>query len=130
MKIHPAVTVSCAIIIRNGKVLAALRRHEKSNGARWEFPGGKIEPGESARQCLHREILEELGITIFIKKELNPITYSYPDKIITLHPFVCETAEGEPVAIEHQALEWIEPIHFNLLNWSEADILVWKQFIS
>ncbi len=124
-----AIHVSCAIIEYNGKILAAQRGQHTSNAGKWEFPGGKIEEGETPPICIHREIEEELAITITMIASLPAITHSYPDKTICLHPFVCHYNGEEITAGEHQNIAWLRPEELSQLNWSEADIKVWKYYL-
>ncbi len=124
-----SIPVSCAIIEHDGKILAAQRNQHTSNAGRWEFPGGKMEDGETLRDCLYREIKEELAITITIIASLPVVTHTYPDKIIFLHPFVCRYNGADVTAGEHQKIAWIKPEEIPQLNWSEADVKVWKYYL-
>ena len=99
--------VTCAIIENNGFVLAAQRSASMSMPFKWEFPGGKIDPGETARACLERELLEELGIFIAIVNECVPSTYDYPQFRITLYPFICSLKSGTIVLHEHAKVQWL-----------------------
>jgi 8-oxo-dGTP diphosphatase len=102
-------SVVCAIIRRENTFLLARRPEGKRLGGFWEFPGGKIEPGESAEAALHRELAEELGCTVVITHTLSPVEHVYEWGGIRLMPFVCELAadSAEPVAHEHSALTWV-----------------------
>ena len=113
--------VTCAIIERDGLVLAAQRSRVMRMPLRWEFPGGKIEPGESPETCLQRELLEEMGIRVSIQRAMPPSTHRYPAFTVTLHPFVCELLSGEMVLNEHRAVAWLKPEELSALNWLEAD---------
>jgi 8-oxo-dGTP diphosphatase len=119
MKRH--LHVACAIIEREGTVLAAQRSATMTLPLKWEFPGGKIEAGESPEECLNRELMEELGISVLIGTALSPATHSYPDFTVTLYPFTCRLAGGAITAHEHHALQWIEPHRMPELDWAEAD---------
>jgi 8-oxo-dGTP diphosphatase len=116
--------VACAIIERNGLVLAAQRSRAMRMPLQWEFPGGKIEPGEGPEACLHRELLEELGIRVTVKRAMPTLTHRYPAFTVTLHPFVCEILSGEMVLNEHRAIAWLKPEELSALNWVEADFAV------
>lgn len=96
---------------------------------KWEFPGGKIDPGESAEHCLRREILEELGIEIVVGGRLPAITHAYPSFTITLHPFVAAIERGEIVLHEHAAMAWLPPDKLPTLNWAEADLPVIRSYL-
>ncbi len=96
---------------------------------KWEFPGGKIEPGESPEACLKREILEELGLTVSIEKPLHPLTHAYETFTITLHPFRCRILSGKLTLHEHRNLKWLTPARTETLKWSEADRLVLKTYL-
>jgi 8-oxo-dGTP diphosphatase len=123
------IYVSCAIIEHHGKVLVAKRGNNSSNAGKWEFPGGKIEPGESATQCLHREIMEELSVAITIIDQLPPVLHHYPDKVISLHPFVC-TYDGNPFSLtDHEETDWKSIDDLFWLNFSDADVLVCHYYI-
>ena len=89
---------------------------------KWEFPGGKIDPGESPEDCLHRELHEELGITVAIHKVLPSTTHHYPTFTITLYPMVCAMESGEIVLREHEAVMWLAPEKLHSLDWAEADL--------
>ncbi len=91
---------------------------------KWEFPGGKINPGESPEACLQRELLEELALTVYIKLALPPTTHDYPNMRVTLYPYVCAIQEGEPKLNEHAALKWLSPKALGTLDWAEADLPV------
>lgn len=118
------VQVTCAIIEQKGRVLAAQRSRFMRMPLKWEFPGGKIEPGEEPEVCLRREVMEELGIDIAVKRVMAPSTHRYSDFTITLHPFVCEIVAGELVINEHRAVAWLKPEELPVLNWTEADMAV------
>jgi len=128
MKRH--LHVACAIIIHNGKILAAQRSESMSLPLKWEFPGGKIEPGEEPADCLARELLEELGITVTIDRPLPCSTHDYDDFAVTLYPFVCRMAGGELTPHEHKALAWTEPGRMTELDWAEADLPVIDAFLA
>lgn len=116
--------VACAIIERGGLVLAAQRSRTMRMPLKWEFPGGKIEPGEGPETCLHRELLEELGICVSVQRAMPTLTHRYPAFTVTLHPFVCELLSGEIVLKEHRAIVWLKPEELSALNWVEADFAV------
>jgi len=88
---------------------------------KWEFPGGKIRPGESPEACLHRELMEEMGLRIDVKRPLDPAPHRYPLFDVTLYPFVCTIAAGEPVLNAHRAVVWLPPGELPSLDWAEAD---------
>ncbi|MDO3380184.1 (deoxy)nucleoside triphosphate pyrophosphohydrolase [Geoalkalibacter halelectricus] len=115
------IEVACAIIEREGRVLAAQRAESMSLPLKWEFPGGKIEPLEDARDCLHRELREELGVGVHIHAALPPSDWSYADFAITLHPFVCTLGEGSIHLAEHKAIRWVSPEEMPSLDWAAAD---------
>ena len=119
----PVIPVVCALIERDGLMLMAQRPPHKHLGLKWEFPGGKIEPGESAEAALHREIREELGCAIEILRALPRTTHAYEKIAIEMIPFVARLAEGsaEPVAHEHVALRWIKPSELSKLDLPAAD---------
>jgi 8-oxo-dGTP diphosphatase len=102
---------ACALIDADGRVLIAQRPQGKAMAGLWEFPGGKIEPGERPEQCLIRELKEELGIAV--KEEcLAPLTFashSYPDFHLLMPLYVCRRWEGIVVAQENQTLKWVRP---------------------
>ncbi len=116
--------VACAIIEQNGKVLAAQRSASMALPLKWEFPGGKIEAGESPEECLHRELMEELGVSVRIGATLPPATHQYTNFTVTLHPFTCTLAGGIITPHEHHALQWIEPERMTELDWAAADLPV------
>ncbi len=97
---------------------------------KWEFPGGKINLGESPDDCLRREILEEMGIQICVGESLPTSTHQYPSFTITLYPFVCTIASGEIVLHEHSAINWLSPGELYTLNWAEADVPVIESYLS
>ena len=128
MKRH--LHVACAIIEREGNVLAAQRSAIMTLPLKWEFPGGKIESGETPEDCLHRELKEELGVTVCIGATLSPATHSYPDFTVTLYPFTCRLTGNSITMYEHHALQWIEPHKMPGLDWAAADIPVIDEYLS
>ena len=125
----PKVRVTCAIIERKGRILATRRSQGGAMGGKWEFPGGKIENGETPEECLRREILEELGIPIDVRAALPPSPHRYPGFDIVLYPFVCGPAGGEEeipalVLRDHSEVCWDIPENLAGLDWAGADIPV------
>ena len=122
------IPVVCAIIERGDSVLAAKRRGHKGNAGLWEFPGGKVDGGELPADALKREIEEELGVVIDCGQRLQSVFYSYPWIDIELIPFLAVIKSGEPVALEHEALCYINRNELHSLQWSPADLLVIDQY--
>jgi 8-oxo-dGTP diphosphatase len=126
------VDVACAIIEGPEGVLCALRSATMSLPLVWEFPGGKIEQGESAEAALIREIGEELDVLIEVLRDLPESDHSYvPGRLIRLHPFVCRIAsETSPVAGEHAEIRWIRKEDLRSLDWAAADIPVMEHYLN
>ena len=122
--------VTCAIIEKGNLVLAAQRSAAMSMPLKWEFPGGKIYPGESKEECLKREIFEELGVTVNLKRELQAQTYDYPSFRITLYPFVCSIEKGSISINEHKAVVWLQPDKLENLDWAQADLPVLNTYMA
>ncbi len=123
------IDVACAIIEKDGLVLAAQRSEKMSLPLKWEFPGGKLDPHESPAACLEREIEEELGIGIIIHEPLPTSGWSYPTFRINLHPFICSINGGEMQLLEHKAIRWVKPANLPDLDWAEADVPVLENYL-
>jgi 8-oxo-dGTP diphosphatase len=124
MDVKPPVPVVCAMIMRDERVMIARRPPDKRLGGLWEFPGGKVEQGESAEAALHRELHEELGCTVRITQTLAPFVHEYPWGSIELIPFLCELTTGSaaPHPHEHTALAWVERGQLSAYELAPADL--------
>lgn len=123
------IDVACAIIEKNGLVLAAQRSEAMSLPLKWEFPGGKLDPHESLAACLKREIWEEMGVGISIHAPLPPSNWCYPTFAIRLHPFLC-TMIGDDIRLaEHREIRWLAPNELRTLDWAEADVPVLRSYL-
>jgi len=124
------IEVTCAIIEHDSKVLVTQRSEKMALPLKWEFPGGKIELGESAEVCLIREIREELHIHIKILKQLKSNTHKYAEnKEIRLTPFICEWQGGEIELTEHANFLWLHKSKLSDLDWAEADIPILNDYL-
>jgi 8-oxo-dGTP diphosphatase len=125
------IAVSCAIVEgADGAILAARRGDSGRLAGKWEFPGGKIEPGETAEESLHREMREEMGVGIEILAALPPARHDYGFLAVELHPFVVRIASGTITLHEHQAIRWGTPTELLSLDWAEADIPVIRGYMA
>lgn len=124
------IKVTCAIIVdADGLVFAAQRSATMSLPLKWEFPGGKIEPGETAEACLIREIKEELNVEVEIVASLPANTHQYPGVTIQLIPFVCRLILGEIILKEHLDFKWLAKDELLALDWAEADVPVAEYYL-
>jgi 8-oxo-dGTP diphosphatase len=116
----PRIVVTAAVIERDGAFLVTRRPSGVHLEGYWEFPGGKIEPGESPAAALAREIAEELDTPIAVGRELFTVTHTYPDRIVELHFLACEL-KGEPRAVLGQEMRWIAREQLGTLQFPPAD---------
>ncbi|MFD3448256.1 (deoxy)nucleoside triphosphate pyrophosphohydrolase [Microbacteriaceae bacterium 4G12] len=117
------IHVVSAVIVENGKILCAQRGPtNRILPLKWEFPGGKIEEGESHQEALRREINEEIQCTVEIGDQIDYTVYEYDFGIVHLTTFYCKLIEGTPVLIEHAAMKWLSPDELESLDWAPADI--------
>jgi 8-oxo-dGTP diphosphatase len=116
------VEVVGAVIVREGRVLCAQRGNQGALPGKWEFPGGKIEHGESPRQALVRELVEELLCEVAVGDLVTTTVHEYDFATISLTTFMCDLLAGEPVLTEHQAVLWLDPSQMHTLDWAPADI--------
>ena len=114
------IEVVAAIQHRDGAYFATQRGYGEFEGM-WEFPGGKIEPGESREVALRREIQEELGIDIIIENLLCTTEYDYPSFHLTMHCYLCSVASGDIELREHKSARWLTAETLDSVEWLPAD---------
>ena len=122
--------VVAAVIEVDGKVLCMQRGANRYayTSYRWEFPGGKIEPGETPEQALHRELIEEMDFDVEVHEHLATVTHDYPDFTITLAAYRCTADTTEFDMHEHTACRWLPWSELMTLQWCAADERLIEQF--
>lgn len=115
--------VVAAIIRQNDRIFATQRGYGNYKDG-WEFPGGKIEEGETPEEALVREIQEELELLITVDRHVIDVSYDYPEFHLEMGCFLCSIAEGTPHLIEHEAARWLKPKEIDSVDWLPADVLV------
>ena len=115
--------VAAVVYNAEGKVLATQCAPHKHNGG-WEFPGGKMEPGETEEQAIVREIGEELNVEIGVERKVCTVEYDYPQFHLRMHCFWCSILSGVLELREHQSARWLEPTEWESVEWLPADVAV------
>ena len=121
--------VTCAIILVGNKILVTQRSEKMNLPLKWEFPGGKLEVGESEIDCVQREIKEELNIEIAIIKKLTPRIHTYNGFQINLIPFIAQYVSGAIQLAEHKDYLLMDSDKLTDLDWAEADIPIVNEFL-
>ena len=116
------IDVAAAIIFSGDRFLIARRAPHKDQAGFWEFPGGKLEADEAPKDCLIREISEELSLEIIIVNHLTDNVFNYPDKTINLKAYICKLISGEPHLTDHDRVEWILPADLDKYLFAPADV--------
>lgn len=117
------IEVVAAIIKDEDKIFATQRGYGEFKGF-WEFPGGKIEEGETPESALKREILEELDTEISVDKYIYTIEYDYPEFHLTMHCYVCSVILGDLVLKEHESAKWVDKQTIDSVEWLPADLSI------
>lgn len=115
------IEVVAAIMIDGEKIFATQRGYGEFKDG-WEFPGGKIEQGETPSQALVREIKEELDTEIEVGELIDTVEYDYPQFHLTMHCFLCTILSGDLVLKEHEAAKWLMPEELDSVEWLPADL--------
>ncbi|PCJ82018.1 MAG: DNA mismatch repair protein MutT [Bacteroidetes bacterium] len=118
------IEVVAGIIYCKNQILCVQRPKNKLHyiSEKFEFPGGKIEEGETKKEALHRELLEELNISTKIKSLFMTVVHEYPDFELTMHTFICEVETKELTLVEHIDQKWLTTEELKTLDWAAADI--------
>lgn len=123
------LNVTCAIILFEEKILVVQRSEKMRLPLKWEFPGGKLEEGESEIDCIKREIIEEINIEIEIISKISNSVYDYGDFKINLIPFIARYSAGEIQLSEHNDYKLIAKTDLLNLDWAEADLPIVKELL-
>ncbi|MCU0360060.1 MAG: (deoxy)nucleoside triphosphate pyrophosphohydrolase [Bacteroidia bacterium] len=118
------IEVVAAIIIYQNKILCLQRKESKLAyiSKKYEFPGGKIEIGESKEDAIKREIMEELEMEIYIDQEFFTVEHQYPDFHITMHSYLCSVRNPNLILTEHIDFKWLDKANLIGLDWADADM--------
>ena len=125
----PTIHVTCAIIQNGGKVFVAQRSAQMRLPLKWEFPGGKIDVGETEEQCIVRELKEELGITVEVIKRMTAYEHEYEHSIVNLIPFIVSHKDGAINLTEHAQYIWADLSTLTQLDWAPADVPILNDYI-
>ncbi len=123
------IEVAAAIIQKQDKFLAAQRNPDDDLCNKWEFPGGKIELGETDQECIVRELEEEFGVETKVVGYLGESKYNYVNKIILLKAFFVEHIHGEYQLRVHQNIRWLKIAELKTLDWAPADVDLLNQLL-
>jgi mutator protein MutT len=119
--VNKIIDVAAGLVFRAGQLLITQRRPGDHLGGLWEFPGGKVELGETFQHCLIRELREELGIEVAVGNQIEEITHAYPEKTVRLRFFHCTLTSGEPAPIHCHNLAWVTPKTISHFVFPAAD---------
>ena len=123
------IEVVAAVIEKDDKIFCAQRNLTKSMGGKWEFPGGKIEVGETNEEALVREISEEFDSEIKVNEYIMTVEHDYPTFHITMHAYLCSLVNGELTLKEHNDSIWLTKENLLTLDWADADKPIVKKLI-
>ena len=118
------VKVAVGVIHKDAKFFVCCRQSHQHQGNKWEFPGGKIDAGESVEQALQRELLEEIGISVQSSKALMTINFEYPDKHVSLHVHLVEDFSGHAHGAEGQDSQWVDFSALTQLEFPAANVAI------
>lgn len=126
-----SIEVVAGIVIYNNLVLCVQRPKNKFHyiSEKYEFPGGKIEDGESKEEALHRELLEELNLSVKIQSLFLTVIHEYPDFELTMHSFICKAESVQIVLNEHIDYKWLKIDELSTLDWAAADIPIVNKLV-
>ena len=117
------IRVTAAVIHEDGRIFATQRGYGDYKDW-WEFPGGKIEPGESPEECVVREIREELSATVAVERKICTVEWDYPKFHLSMDCFLCRVEEGELKLLEHEAARWLSRDETDSVHWLPSDVEV------
>jgi len=125
------VEVVAAIIFYKDEILCVQRGSNKLDyiANKYEFPGGKMEIGETKEQTIKREILEELKMEITVKEDFLTVVHQYPDFLLTMHSFICDCIDKKLTLTEHIDFQWLKKEQLLNLDWAAVDIPIMKKLI-
>ncbi len=131
MMSKPKANVVAAVIKDGDRYLCMQRTRSQYPyiSERWEFPGGKMEEGETEHEALLREIKEEMDWNIYVGRKLATLEYEYPDFITVLHAYLCKGGEGEFKMFDHLDYKWLTLEELPTLSWTDADRMLIEQFL-
>lgn len=114
------IQVVAALIVHDGRIFATQRGYGDWKGY-WEFPGGKVEPGETPEDALVREIMEELATEIRVERYVTTIEWDYPAFHLSMRCYLCSVLSGSLTLLEHEAAAWLDRDHLHDVKWLPAD---------
>ncbi|WP_318639977.1 (deoxy)nucleoside triphosphate pyrophosphohydrolase [Flavobacterium ardleyense] len=123
------INVTCAIIYFGSKIIVTQRSKEMKLPLKWEFPGGKLEIGESEESCIKREIKEEINIKIEILSKLTNTIHDYGEFQVNLIPFIARHISGDIMLTEHHTYKLLDPAELLHLDWAEADLPIVEELL-
>ncbi|WP_299757048.1 (deoxy)nucleoside triphosphate pyrophosphohydrolase [uncultured Pontibacter sp.] len=123
------IKVVCALVEHSGNLLITQRGELMHEALLWEFPGGKVEPGETETGCVARELQEELNITVQPYQRLSPVLHHSPIRSIELIPYICHYTDGVIKLHEHRAYRWATPDELPHYNWCPADVPIVQEYL-
>jgi len=115
------LVVAAAVVEREGRVMLCQRLPNAHNGLKWEFPGGKLEAGETPEAALARELREELNIDVAVGRIRDAVVHRYPDREVLVLFYSCTLLSGEPTAIQCNAIAWVEQADMPCYDFAGAD---------
>ena len=115
------LVVAAGVVLREGRMMICQRKAGVHNGLKWEFPGGKLETGESPEAALARELKEELEIEVRVGRICDAVFYRYPDRDVLILFYFCEILAGKPVAADCNAIGWVTADQLKAYDFSGAD---------